>query len=94
VPQTLIELAATSYGIAIVPSNVRLPKDGISAVPLIYRGASLGRWLTIGWDPLRFLAPYATQFVDELVASTRGHFPGRDVVRRAPPLPKPKTTAA
>ena len=93
-PQTLIQLASTSYGIAIVPSNVRLPKDGISAVPLVYRGASLGRWLTIGWDPLRFLAPYATQFVDELVASTRARFPGRDVVRRAPPLPKPKGIAA
>jgi LysR family cyn operon transcriptional activator len=94
VPQTLIQLAATSYGVAVVPSNVRLPKDGISAVPLIYRGASLGRWLTIGWDPQRFLAPYATQFIDELVASMRVNFPGRDLVRRAPPLPKPKGAAA
>ena len=93
VPQTLIQLAATSYGVAVVPSTVSLPEDGISAVPLVYRGASLGRWLTIAWDPLRFLAPYATQFVDELVASTRVSFPGRDLVRRAPPLPKPKGAA-
>jgi hypothetical protein len=74
VPQTLIQLAATSYGVAVVPSTVSLPEDGISAVPLVYRGASLGRWLTIAWDPLRFLAPYATQFVDELVASARVSF--------------------
>jgi LysR family transcriptional regulator, cyn operon transcriptional activator len=94
VPQTLVELAATAYGVAIVPSTARLPKTGVRAVPLLHRGAPLGRWLAVGWDPQRFLAPYAAQFVDELVASVRLDFPGRDLIRRAPPLPKPKESAA
>lgn len=93
VPQTLVKLAATGYGIAILPSNASLPGAGVRAVPLVYRGASLGRWLAIGWDPQRFLAPYATRFVDELVASARLDFPGRDLIRRAPPLPVPKEAA-
>jgi DNA-binding transcriptional LysR family regulator len=94
VPHTLVELAATGYGIAILPSNARLPGGGIHVVPLTCRGASIGRWLAIAWDPRRFLAPYATQFVDELVASVRRDFPGRDRIRRAPPLPKPKEAPA
>ena len=67
-PHTLVALAATDYGIAILPSNVRVPQDGIRAIPLVYRGASIGRWAHIAWDPRRFLAPYAEQFVEELVA--------------------------
>lgn len=93
VPHTVVELAATGYGIAILPSSARLPRKGIHAVPLICKGASIGRWLAIAWDPRRFLAPYATQFIDELVASVRRDFPDRDLIRRAPPLPKPKEAA-
>jgi LysR family cyn operon transcriptional activator len=94
VPQTLMQLAASAYGVAVVPSNASLPAQGVRAVPLVYRGASLGRWLAIGWDPQRFLAPYATQFIDEFVASARVDFPGRALIRRAPPLAKPKESAA
>lgn len=94
VPHTLVALAATDYGIAILPSNASLPRTGIGAVPLIYRGASIGRWQAIAWDPQRFLPSYATKFIQELVASARLDFRGRDLVRRAPPLPKPKEAAA
>ncbi len=94
VPQTLVALAATGHATAILPSNASLRGGGIRAVPLVYRGASLGRWLSIGWDGQRFLAPYAAQFIGELVASTRVRFPGQDLVRRAPALPKPKESAA
>ena len=94
VPQTLVALAANGHAVAILPSTASVPGAGIRAVPLVYRGVSLGRWLSIGWDGQRFLAPYATQFVEELVASTRLKFPGQDLVRRAPPLPKPKESAA
>jgi LysR family cyn operon transcriptional activator len=94
VPHTLLELAATGYGIAILPSNVRFPGTGVRALPLSYRGASIGRWQVIAWDPQRFLAPYAMQFIEELTASTRLNFPGRDLIKRAPPLPKPKEAAA
>src|ERR1043166_7874366 len=89
-PHTLIALAATGYGIAMIPSNAQVPRDSIRAIPLVHRGASIGRWGTIGWDGRRFLAPYAEGFVEEIVAHSRRDYPGRNLVRRAPPLPQPK----
>ncbi|HET7766980.1 MAG TPA: LysR family transcriptional regulator [Burkholderiales bacterium] len=89
-PQTLIVLATTGYGIAIVPSNLRLPARAVRAIPLVHRGASIGRWQTVFWDPRRFLAPYAEQFVAELAAYCRRGYPGRNLIRRALPLPRPK----
>jgi len=91
-PHTLVALAGMDYGIAVVPSNVALPAS-VRALPLIQRGASIGRWLTVAWDPRRMLAAYAEQFVDELAAHWRLDYPGRDLVRRAPPLPRPKSSA-
>ena len=89
-PQTLVALAATGYGIAVVPSNVDLPRGRGRPVPLVHRGASIGKWNAVGWDPQRFLAPYAEQFVKEIVAHVRHTYPGRDLIRRAPPLARPK----
>ena len=89
-PQTLVALAAAGYGIAVVPSNVDLPRGRGRAVPLVHRGASIGKWNAVGWDPQRFLAPYAEQFVKEIVAHVRRTYPGRDLIRRAPPLARPK----
>jgi DNA-binding transcriptional LysR family regulator len=89
-PQTLVALAATDYAIAILPSNTQLPHDTVRTVPLVHHGASIGRWAHIAWDPQRFLAPYAQQFVTELVAACRRDFPGRELIKRAPRLPRPK----
>jgi hypothetical protein len=44
----------------------------------------------VAWDGQRFLAPYAEQFIDELVASVRVNYPGRELTLHAPPLPRPK----
>lgn len=93
-PHTLVALAATDYGIAILPSNAQAPRGIVRTVPLVQRGASVGRWAHIAWDPRRFLAPYAEQFVEELGASVRRDYPGREFIRRAPPLPRPKTLAS
>ncbi len=93
-PDAVIALARAGYGIAVVPSNVQVPRRGVQAVPLVQRGAPIGRWVTISWDPRRFLAPYAEQFVEELAAQCRKNYPGRDVTRRAPPLPRPKGQTA
>jgi DNA-binding transcriptional LysR family regulator len=90
-PHTLIALARSGYGIAVVPSQMmRNPREGVRTVPLVHRGASIGRWAIIAWDPQRFLAPYAKQFVEDLVVAVRRAYPGRDLTRRAPPLPRPK----
>jgi DNA-binding transcriptional LysR family regulator len=88
-PHTLNALTKVGYGIAVVPSTVIIP-SAVHALPLVQRGAPLGRWLTVAWVPQRLLASYAEQFVDELVAYCRRDFPGRDLVRRAPPLPRSK----
>jgi LysR family transcriptional regulator, cyn operon transcriptional activator len=92
-PHTLVTLAATNYGIALLPSNARLPSGLVRAVPIVHRGASIGSWLHIAWDPQRFFAPYAERFVEELVAYCRRDFPGRSLIRRAPQLPRPKQRA-
>src|SRR5262249_39927436 len=55
-PPTLIALAQARYGIAIVPSNARIPR-GLRAVPILLRGESIGAWASVSWDPRRFLAP-------------------------------------
>ena len=86
-PPTLVALAQAGYGVAILPSNVRIPPGRLSAVPLALRGAPIGRWLTIAWDPRRFLTPYAEQFVDEVVDYARAR-PQPRFLRRAPPLPR------
>jgi LysR family transcriptional regulator, cyn operon transcriptional activator len=88
-PHTLIALARQGYGIAVVPSDVQPQQGAVRLVPLVHRGAPVGRWAVITWNPRRFLAPYAEQFVAELVASARRSYPGRNVTRRAPSLPQP-----
>ena len=88
-PHTLVALAATDYAIAILPSNARVPRDSVRPIPLVHRGASIGRWAHIAWDRQRFLATYAEHFVTELVAHCRRGFPGHEIIKRAPPLPKP-----
>jgi DNA-binding transcriptional LysR family regulator len=89
-PNTVVALAKSGYGISIVPSQMRIAREGVRAIPLVHRRASIGRWAMIAWDPQRFLAPYARKFVEELQASVRRAYPGRDLTRRAPPLPRPK----
>jgi len=89
-PQTLVSLAAAGDGIALVPQAVLLSYARVQAVPLVYRGQPIGRWQTIAWNPQRFLAPYAQDFVVELTTYTRTNYPNRNVTRRAPPMPRPK----
>jgi LysR family cyn operon transcriptional activator len=91
VPQTLIALAAAGHGVAIIPQGVLIPRARVHAVPLVYRSVPIGRWQTIAWDPQRSLAPYASQFVEELVAYSRSNYPNRDLTRRAPPIPRPES---
>ena len=86
-PNTLVAVAAAGYGIAIVPSNVKVPTKDLHTAPLLLRGASIGGWSIMAWHPQRFLPPYAERFVEEFVSFAKRANPGRDVTRRAPPLP-------
>jgi LysR family cyn operon transcriptional activator len=67
-PPTLLALARTGNDVAIVPSNVHIPSS-VRGLPLVHRGASIGRWTVVAWHQQRYLAPYAEQFIDELVAT-------------------------
>jgi LysR family cyn operon transcriptional activator len=89
-PHTVIALAGDGYGVAIIPSTVKVPRGRVRAMSIVQRGTVLGRWLRIAWDPERFLAPYAEQFVDQLVADCQRAFPGREFIQHAPLLPRPK----
>src|SRR4029078_9503510 len=71
VPQTLIALARTGHGVAVVPSPVRIPRAGVRAAVVGHRGLSIGRWTVAAWESRRFLPPYAVQFVEELVDHCR-----------------------
>jgi DNA-binding transcriptional LysR family regulator len=92
-PQTLVSLARARYGMAVVPSNTGIMRGGIRAVPVLLSGVPIGRWAAVMWDPRRFLAPFAERFVNELQARLRVSYPGRDLTRRAPPLPRPIAAA-
>ena len=89
-PQTLIALAAGGHGIAVVPQGVLIPRAKVHAVPLVHRGVPIGRWQTVAWDSQRFLAPYAHQFIAELVAYSRRNYPNCHLTGRAPLMPRPK----
>jgi DNA-binding transcriptional LysR family regulator len=89
-PQTIIALAREGHGVAVIPSTALVPREGVHAAPLVQRGAAIGRWLTASWDPQRFLASYAEQVFEELVAHTRRGYPGHEFIRRAPPPPRPE----
>lgn len=89
VPHTLIALARTGYGIAIVPSNLQFQRKNLRAACLLQGGKSLGTWIAVSWDPRRFLPPHAESFVEELAAYTCRSYPGREFDRFAPPVPRP-----
>jgi len=91
-PQTMIALAKTGYGIALLPSPIRLSESGVSVVPVVHAGMSIGKWAVAAWDRQRYFAPYAKQFVDELAESVGRKFPGAEFLKRAPRLPRPKDT--
>jgi len=92
-PHTLLALVRTGDNVAIVPSNVHISSQSVRVLPLVHRGAAIGRWCFIAWHKDRYLAPYAEQFIDELVDYSRKNYPGLQLLRHAPPLPRPKETS-
>jgi LysR family cyn operon transcriptional activator len=88
-PHSSIALVAAGYGIAVVPSTVVIPAGHVRGIPLTQRGAAVGRWLRIAWQPERSLPVFAQRFIDELWAHCRRGYPGREFNRHAPALPRP-----
>jgi LysR family cyn operon transcriptional activator len=89
-PHTLMALAASGEGVAVVPSNVSIPRRGVKVMSVTYRGTPIGRWVLVAWDSRRYFPPFAQHFVTELVSHVRRDYPNRELTRRMPPLPRPK----
>jgi DNA-binding transcriptional LysR family regulator len=88
-PQSLVALAESGRGVAVVPSTVLFSGRDVHAAPILSAGTSVGIWGSIVWDPRRFLPVYAKAFIDEITTYTRRTYPGRQYDRRAPPVPRP-----
>lgn len=80
-PHALIALARVGYGIAIIPSHTQFDRHHVRAVPLAQRGAALGAWAAIAWDPHRFQPPFVERFVEELATYSRHFYPGKGLTR-------------
>jgi hypothetical protein len=76
------------HRVAIIPSNIALHR-AVRCVLLTARGSPIGRWSSVVWNQHRFLPPYAEDFADELATAVARGFPGRELIRRAPQLPRP-----
>src|SRR4029077_26310 len=81
-PHSLIALARTGLGIAMINSVVRVPRETVRTAVVVHRGAPIGRWTVVAWHRQRFLPPYAEQFVEELVQWCQRDYPGRELVGR------------
>jgi LysR family transcriptional regulator, cyn operon transcriptional activator len=89
-PHTLMALAASGEGAAIVPSNVSIPRKGVRAISVTYRGTPIGRWALVAWDRRRFFPSFAQHFVNELVAHVHRDYPNRELTKGMPSLRRPK----
>ena len=85
-PHCLLKLAAAGHGVAIVPSTLLLPREGVRLAPIVDDNVSLGFWVVVAWDARRFLPPYGERFIANLVDHTRRSYPGDRFDRTAPAL--------
>jgi DNA-binding transcriptional LysR family regulator len=74
-PHTLLAMAESGHGVAIIPSTLRANGYALRIVGLAYRGKPLREPLAIFWDKRRPLPRYATGFCEMLAAYAREVFP-------------------
>ena len=75
--QSLMALAESTQGIAILPSTVRLDNSKNTIVPLRHNGRPLGLWMYVIWEERRYLTPAAEAFIDVAYRGTRQKYPGK-----------------
>jgi DNA-binding transcriptional LysR family regulator len=83
-PHTLLAMAESGHGVAIVPSGLRTDRHALHIVAITYRGKPLREPLTIYWNKRRPLPRYATAFCEMLAQYMREVFP----------ISRPTTTAS
>jgi DNA-binding transcriptional LysR family regulator len=74
-PHTLLALAETGHGVAIIPTQLRTRGHTLRIVGVTYRRKPLREHLVIMWDKRRPLPPYATAYCDMLAEHVREMFP-------------------
>lgn len=74
-PHTLLAMAESGHGVAIIPSVLRVHRYELQITSLTYRGKPLREPLAIFWDKRRPLPRYATRFSEMLAAHVRDVFP-------------------
>lgn len=74
-PHTLLAMAESGHGVAIIPSALRTHRYVLRIVGVSYRGKPLREPLAVYWDKRRPLPPYARGFCEMLVTHVREVFP-------------------
>lgn len=74
-PHSLLAMAESGYGVAIIPSVLRTHRYALRIAEVTYRGTSLREPLTIFWDNRRSLPPYAPEFCRMLAEHVKRVFP-------------------
>jgi LysR family transcriptional regulator, nitrogen assimilation regulatory protein len=87
-PHTLLALAESGRGVAIIPSLLRTDRYALTIYRVTHRGAPLQEGLVIQWDRRRPLPPYAERFRDALTTYTREVLPLTRPSRRGAPAPR------
>lgn len=74
-PHTLLALAETGHGVAVVPSQLQCHRYELRIVGLTYQRRPLREPLTISWDKRRPLPRFAADYCIMLAAYMREMFP-------------------
>jgi DNA-binding transcriptional LysR family regulator len=74
-PHTLLAMAESGHGVAIVPSSLRIHRYELHVSSVAYRGKPLREPLAVFWDKRRSLPRYATAFCEMLAKRVREAFP-------------------
>jgi LysR family nitrogen assimilation transcriptional regulator len=74
-PHTLLAMAESGHGVAIIPSTMRTDRHPLRIVAITYRGKPLREPLTLYWDKRRPLPRYSTAFCEMLAQYMREVFP-------------------
>jgi LysR family nitrogen assimilation transcriptional regulator len=74
-PHTLLAMAESGHGVAIVPSAMRIDRHPLRISAVTYRSKPLREPLVMYWDKRRFLPPYAKAFCEMLAQYMREVFP-------------------
>jgi DNA-binding transcriptional LysR family regulator len=74
-PHTLLAMAESGHGVAIVPSTLRIHRYPLRVVRVAYEGKPLREPLAIFWDKRRPLPRYASAFCEMLAEYVSEVFP-------------------